>query len=124
MAHFGRPSPVKSNEFVRCAQKIADITEADVNKHTITMDAMGLPMNTIKIQVSMIRIAGTGIMVFYPYNSALGIKPDNSSSVTTLRPREIGIEHGELVYNLTVANDDFDIYCTGYATQRRQEYRK
>lgn len=124
MAHLGRPSPVKNNEIVRASQKIADIQEADANLHTVTMDSLGLPMNTIYLQLAVLRVSGTGLMRFYPYSAAASIRMTNSTAADQLDPHWIGIEHGILTYRQTVAADDWDVYLLGYVVQRRKEYRK
>lgn len=119
MAHVGRPAPVYKNEIVPQSAKIADITEADTNPHTITLDSLGLPANCVALFLNSQRIAGTGYLNIYPASAALPIRLPSSNYQP---PVFIPVVDGELKYALTVINDDFDVYIFGFITQRRRRY--
>ena len=96
--------------------KIADITHADVNKHTLDL-AAALPetRNIIMVSLHAHRIAGTGLLDFYPNEGAHpSYTGDNYAGTNTIL-----IEYGSqrLQYDLTVANDDWDLYCLGYVVE-------
>ena len=95
--------------------QIADITHADTNKHEITLAAMGLPNNVVKLHLGVTRISGTGVMQFYPGEGTRGV------SVATGIAGHVAviIVNERLQYKLSVANDDFDLFCLGYETQGR-----
>ena len=90
-------------------EKIADITHADTNKHTITLAALGLPDNAIGLLLTANRVSGTGSLRVYPIEGTLGVALTGEIS-------NIVVINNRLQYDLTVANDDFDLYCIGYFT--------
>jgi hypothetical protein len=109
--------------FVPYNAKIADITHADTNKHTLTLANAGgtgaITGETRKI-IALLwttsRIAGTGYVYSYSNEGAnmqQGPTWIGSYDVTTI------IANGtqRLQYSLTVANDDFDMYCYGYVVE-------
>jgi len=96
--------------------KIADITEADTNKHTLDLAAaLGETRKIIGVQITPELIAGTGEFYFYPNEGAKTC----AASEYGLNPPMVIIKDGtnRLQYNLTVANDDFDLYCVGYVVE-------
>lgn len=107
-------SPVKMNEFIPCTRKIADITESDTNPHTITMDEMGLPANTVLLIINTPRSGGVGNLNIYPASGTRTIFGQPGEYKT---PNNISIINGELKYALSDADDSFEIICFGYLIQ-------
>jgi len=93
--------------------KVADITHADTNKHTITLEALGLPSNAIVLLLTAKRITGTGSLRGYPNEGTndlyLGIGTAQAGIV-------FAIINERLQYDLTVANDNWDLFCMGFWT--------
>ena len=96
--------------------KIADITHADTNKHTLDLvTALAETRKIISISVGALRIFGTGGFNTYPNEGVT----ENSSQFLHTHSKTVIILGGanRLQYKLTVANDDFDIYCFGYTVE-------
>lgn len=108
-------SSVFKNQFVPHNGKIADITHTDINHHTITMASMGLPPNVALIILQASRISGSGTLDIYP---ARGTTAYRFTGSILIEMASIAITDGLIEYNLNTANDDWDIYCLGYWTQR------
>jgi parallel beta-helix repeat protein len=95
--------------------KIADITHPDTGKHTLDLaTALTETRTIIGIWVGFPRISGTGYIAFYPNNGTNYIA--NAGTGTIKGEYFVLILPGSqtLDYSLTVANDDFDLYCWGY----------
>lgn len=88
--------------------KILDITHADTNEHTATMPA-GIPSNCVAMYVVPYRIGGTGQWAFRSVSGGNDDICNSNESVVWFRAA-----NGNWYYRLTVANDDWDIYCWGY----------
>lgn len=99
--------------FIGTNEKIADITEADINKHTVDISAY-VPANCVAIVISARRVSGTGNILFFPNEGAQAITDATPGYLTT---DVIAIVSQRLQYNLSVANDDFDLYMFGYFTE-------
>lgn len=91
--------------------KVADITEADINLHTITLATLGFPLNTRILILGSVRVAGTGVFRVYPNEGGTALQIGGGA---VERGKPIGIINERLQYNLTVINDDWDLYCWGY----------
>lgn len=91
--------------------KIADITEADTNKHTFDISAY-VPANCLAIIIACVRMAGTGSLFFYPNEETNYVLGNGRTQQFT-----IAIITQRLQYSLNVANDDFDLYMFGYFTE-------
>ena len=112
----------KGQTFVPYNGKIADITHADTNLHTLTLaNAAGtgaIASETRKIIGLLIdpyRISGTGVFHVFP-NS--GAKDESCSSGQFMYGIIVIANNTQtLTYHLTVANDDFDLYCLGYVVE-------
>jgi len=104
--------------FVSMNAKIADISEADTNKHLITLIAMGLPANAKVILLGAKRISGTGALDVFPDEGTEATRVGDSANMYG-KNFAIGVTDERLQYALTVANDDFDLYCLGYWTSGR-----
>lgn len=103
--------------FVPYSGKIADITHADTNKHTLDLaTALSESRKIIAVQAGANRISGTGVLRLYTnegtYSSLQGAYPH------TMPFTVIADGTQRLQYDLTVANDDFDLYCWGYIVER------
>ena len=112
----------KGQTFVPYNGKIADITHADTNQHTLALANTGgtgaIAGETRKIIAAMfrgIRIAGSGVMYGYPNSDLVDFVAMSPSASCPI----IIIADGSqtLTYSLTVANDDFDLYCMGYVVE-------
>jgi len=103
--------------------KIADIKEADTNKHYLTLAnaggtgaIAGETRKIISVKVYYIRISGTGYILAYPNEGTYqGGIPSGDYRI----PTDITIANGtqRLQYAQSVANDDFDLYCLGYVVE-------
>lgn len=102
--------------FVPYNGKIADITHADTNKHMLDLAiALGETRKIISIEIVPFRMGGTGN--FYTFaneggNSIYGFT-DN------VQNRHVILANGtnRLQYQLSPANDDWDLYCHGYVVE-------
>ena len=103
-----------SGHFTPHNGKVADITHADVAKHTITLATMGLPTNATALILTVSRVAGAGVLRFYPNEGGFYIRPSGVVGETIV---VVGIINQRLQYSQSVANDDFDLYCFGYLTR-------
>jgi len=92
--------------------KIYDITHADTNEHTVALPAT-YPANTKAIIITGIRIAGTGYVRIKSVSGGTGY---DSCLDVRFQYMWIRATDGLFYYNLSVANDDFDVYATGYVT--------
>ena len=96
--------------------KIADITHADTNKHTLDLAAaLTETRKIVKILVVSTRITGTGIMYAYPNEGTDLVVFDQWIGV----PLEYGVKDGtnRIQYALGTSGDDFDLYCMGYVVE-------
>jgi len=101
--------------FVPYNGKIADITHADTNKHTLDLaTALAEPRKIIGVFFGVERIAGTGFFGFYPNE---GVQAKYLATGGTGALIIIADGTNRLQYALTVANDDFDGYCFGYVVE-------
>lgn len=96
--------------------KVATITHADVNQHTITLASMGLPSNAVVLILAALRTLGGGEFKAFPYDGGHSIYIGSGAFVKT-RGKPVAIANERLTYNLTLANDTFDLHCLGYWTQ-------
>lgn len=96
--------------------KVADITHADTNKHTITLAELGLPANAVALLLQANRVSGTGSLRGYPNEGVYPLYLGQGS----IQPGIVfGIINERLEYDLTVINDDWDLLCMGYWTSGR-----
>lgn len=91
--------------------KVADITHADTNKHTITLATMGLPQSIKALQLLAVRIGGAGNFNVYPAEGTYSLTIGHGAE---FRGKWCAIINNRLQYSLNTANDDFDLYCVGY----------
>ena len=98
--------------FVPYNGKIADITHADTDKHTL---ALATPLSETRTIISISfrpeRISGTGSFFVYPNEGAKG---QGFAPNTWAADIVIASASQRLQYSLAVANDDWDIFCLGY----------
>jgi len=113
----------KGQTFVPYNGKIADITHADTNKHTLTLAngagtgaIAGETRKIIAVQLGCARIAGTGYFKAYPNE---GAGPNEFPTLMGYGYNKVVIANGtqRLQYALSVANDDFDLYCYSYVVE-------
>ena len=107
----------KGQTFVPYNAKIADITHADTNKHTLDLaTALSETRKIVAVNLSGTRIAGTGYFDVYPnegtYYVELGAYNAYSRGYHAIANGTQRIQ-----YRLSVANDDYDIYCFGYVVE-------
>jgi len=110
---FGRVIP-KQLKFVPYNGKIADITHADTAHHYLDLEtALSETRKIVFLSLQVPRIAGTGNILAYPNEGARQCQVSGDYETT------VGIAAGSqrLEYSLTVANDDFDLYCLGYVVE-------
>jgi len=102
--------------FVPYNGKIADITHADTNNHTLDLAAaLSETRKIIAVECEGRRIAGTGYFKPYPNEgsgSIAGGAGSYSSWWCIIKP-----DTNRLQYSLSVANDDWDLYCWGYTVE-------
>jgi len=98
------------NRIVPAVGKIADITHADTNEHSMSLPAV-YPANTRAIYIRCARIAGTGEFQVHSVSGDAGITQVTGRDVWWIRAAD-----GLFYYALSVANDDWDIYADGYIT--------
>jgi len=106
----------KMLKFIPYNGKIADIREADTSKHTLDLvTALGETRKIIAIQITGSRIGGTGTFTVYPNEGTTGWTVGS----TAWLQGPIFIKDGSqrLQYSQSVANDDWDIYCSGYVVE-------
>ena len=100
--------------FVPYNNKIADITHADTQKHTLDLAAaLSETRNIVVVHLGATRISGTGQFTIYPNEGTYNLIPAwpvaNSEVWAILKNAT-----NRLQYNLNVINDDWDLYCFGY----------
>jgi len=96
--------------------KIADITESDTNKHTLTLSTpIGETRTIIAVLVNSARATGTGNLIVYPNEgtSTVTLQLGRTNLVLVV----IAAGSNRLQYSQSVANDDFDLYCCGYVVR-------
>ena len=98
----------------RDGSKIADITHADTDEHTITPTALGLPENVVAIYCDFYRDSGSGS--FAILTTTGGQQYSVSSGTDSMWWKD---DTGVFRYKLSAANDDWDIFCFGYFTKGR-----
>jgi hypothetical protein len=99
--------------FVPYNGKIADITHADTNKHTVDLATpLGETRTIIGGCFGGLRVSGTGALTIFPNEGITNAAWEFYT--TTARLHLISAGTQRLQYALTVANDDFDLYCFGY----------
>ena len=87
--------------------KIADITHADTNEHSMALPT-GYPANTKAIFIHPYRAAGTGQFRTNMVSGQDGPVIASNSGGAWIRATD-----GLFYYKLTIANDDWDIYADG-----------
>jgi hypothetical protein len=98
--------------FVPYNAKIADITHADTNHHTVTLGTnLSETRQIVAVILTSERQAGTGDFIAYPNGGGW-----TAISIWKAYPSTISIAAGtgNFEYSLGAANDDFDLYCMGY----------
>ena len=110
--------------FVPYNAKIADITHADTVTHLLTLaNAAGtgaIAGETRKIIAVIVwgnRIAGTGLLNAYSNEGVTGLVIGSAALQSYLQPIVIANNSQRLQYNLSVAGDDYDLYCHGYVVE-------
>ena len=105
----------KPHIFVPYNAKIADINEADINKHFLDLEtALGETRKIVALTVLVIRIAGTGNFVLYP-NEGFASRTLSSYGVWDMFVIADGTQRAQ--YRQTVADDDWDLWCLGYVVE-------
>ena len=87
--------------------KIADINEADVLKHYLDLSAV-CPANVKCVSIRSGRVAGTGILMFYPNEGTTYVNGEYGQPVAVAEGTR------RLQYAQSVAGDDFDVFMIGY----------
>jgi len=98
------------------ADKIADINESDVVVHYLSLTQLGMPDNVVALLLSATRLSGTGTLYVWPMDGVYQLEVSPAAH----NPQVLCcIANKRLKYHQTVANDDFDLFCTGYFTEGR-----
>ena len=122
MAYVRTSGRYPNHIFIPYNAKIADITHADTNKHTLelanaagTGAIAGETRKIVMVGLRAIRIAGTGSLNVWPNEGAFRayIVTDGGSTTECV----LAAGTNRLQYSLTVANDDWDLYCIGYVVE-------
>jgi hypothetical protein len=117
MSYIDRPR--HRTLFVPFNGKIADITHADTNKHTLDLAAaLGETRKIISIFFKGNRIAGTGYFNTFPNEGVTELVWATGGAGCIAYILKDNTQ--EMQYVLTVANDDWDIYCYGYVVDGEQ----
>ena len=106
----------KLTVFVPYNAKIADITEADTDKHTLDLAAaLGETRKIIMIWFTMWRISGTGEFLAYSNEGTEA----QTGFTRGAHKWIIAVADGtqRLQYSQSTANDDWDLYCSGYVVE-------
>jgi len=95
--------------------KIADITHADTNLHTLALaTALSETRTIIAVLVNALRVSGSGLLKAYPGEGSYFLVIDAQSINYVANLVVIAAGTNRLQYSLSTANDDFDVYCVGY----------
>jgi hypothetical protein len=115
------PLKILRQIFVPYNGKIADIKEADTNKHYLTLAnsagtgaIAGETRKIIAIIPYGSRVSGSGSVRAYPNEGTSYI---NISAYDATPMVVIANNTQRLQYNQSVANDDWDLYCFGYVVE-------
>ena len=101
--------------FVPLNAKIADISEADTDKHTLNLEtALGETRKIIGIIYIPVRTTGTGLLYIYPNEGAETLVAGSWSAAQLCLIKD-GTQR--LQYQQSVANDVWRIYCFGYIVE-------
>jgi len=102
--------------FVPYNGKIADITHADTNKHTLDLaTALSETRKIIAVNLTCNRIAGVGWLYVYPNEEVTGYVVGTWMNIHMLVVIANGTQR--LQYRLDAVNDDHDLYCSGYVVE-------
>lgn len=107
---------LKRHIFVPYNGKIADITHADTNKHTLDLaTVLSETRKIIAVIISTLRIAGTGTLYIYANE---GTNPFYMGTTENHAETAIIANNTQrLQYALQDANSDWDLYCIGYVVE-------
>jgi len=102
--------------FIPYDAKIADINESDTNEHSLNLaTALSETRTIVAVFLSWSRLAGTGLLGVYSKTSAARYSGYISTSEETTTV--VLDDSPNLYYKQSVANDDFDVFCTGYVVE-------
>ena len=102
--------------FVPYNGKIADITHADTNKHTLNLaTALSETRKIIAVIIGNFRISGTDGVYFYPNEG--GTECLSGTDRRWIGTVVIADGTNRLQYALAAANADFDLHCFGYVVE-------
>jgi len=100
--------------FVPYNGKIADIAPGDTNPHYLDLAAALSETRTIiSITPKTTRVSGTGSMYLYPNEGTTVMNCGSGHQPAVI----IASGTQRLKYALTVATDDWDLYCLGYVVE-------
>jgi len=111
------------NRIPPASGKIADITHADTNEHSLTLAQLNavyppgnLPENTRVIYVGGTRIAGAGTLNLHSVSGQKGVTIVTGTAAYFYAVLWYRAADGRFYYSQTVANDDWDVYILGFQT--------
>jgi len=109
--------------FVPYNGKIGDLTHADTNRHELTVAnpagtgaIAGETRKIIMLILGAVRMAGAGSFSLYPNEGATG-SPQWTTDVSNPHPIVIANDSQRVQYSLSVAGNDWDLYCMGYVVE-------
>ena len=105
-----------SHRFIPYNGKIADITHADLNKHTLDLAAvLGETRKIIAVIVNAVLMVGAGNIYCYPNEGAFSLRFGDYQAYNQFVVIANGTQR--LQYALDTINDDWDVYCFGYVVE-------
>lgn len=115
---------IRHQIYVPYNAKIADITHADTNLHTLTLAnaggtgaIAGERRKIISISLAGIQIAGAGALYVFPNEQAGGGNYCYVPSWGNIPDVVLADGTQRLQYSLSVAGNDWDLYCIGYVVE-------
>ena len=110
----------RGHYFVPFNDKIADITHADTNLHTLDLETalqiLGIPetRKIIMVILAPSRVSGSGEFYTYPNEGSKAMPFETFYGFGSV---VVADNTQRLQYKLSVANDDWDLYCLGYVVE-------
>ena len=102
--------------FIPHNSKLADITHADTNKHTLDLaTALSETRDIVAVQIYGLRQTGSGNFLVYPNEGTYYTYAGHGFYYTFMAILADG--ENRLQYALDVASDDWDLYCMGYVVK-------
>lgn len=95
--------------------KIADLQENDTAAHTLDLSSI-LPKGTKALLIAVVRASGAGDFHVWPMSGSTYLMNIGSNQLFS---SVVPIKDRELLWQNSVANDDWDLILFGYFVQKR-----